>query len=133
MCFFHTQKIFDGNVKFRMRDKCPNFNPSTKPQYPNPYLALRGGGSSLNSGAVFLVSTRRAAGAFPRMLKEQNQTLRTEILRQKAKDEAKALLTNAVEHQGRGLPWSWGHPGHWVGGRPAAALGRVRSHFPALY
>jgi len=38
------------------------------------------------------------------MLKEQNQTLRTEILRQKAKDEAKALLTNAVEHQDRGLP-----------------------------
>jgi hypothetical protein len=33
------------------------------------------------------------------MLKEQNQTLRSEILRQKAKDEAKALLTNAVEHQ----------------------------------
>jgi len=43
------------------------------------------------------------------MLKEQNQTLRTEILRQKAKDEAKALLTNAVEHQGDVL-----------GGKPAA-------------
>jgi len=33
------------------------------------------------------------------MLKEQNQALRSEILRQKAKDEAKALLSNAFEHQ----------------------------------
>jgi len=45
------------------------------------------------------------------MLKEQNQTLRSEILRQKAKDEAKALLTNAVEHQSEVLGPSSGVTG----------------------
>jgi len=45
------------------------------------------------------------------MLKEQNQALRSEILRQKAKDEAKALLTNAVEHQSEVLGPSSGVAG----------------------